>query len=277
MPPRGYERHLVPAIFRPWGEVLLARARPQPGERILDVGSATGSVARQAARLLGAGGLAIALDRDPEALEVGSRSAGGRRVRWQEGDAQALPFEDGGFDVVLCQQTLQAFDDAGLALREMNRVLAPGGRLAVSVWHRLEANRVYDILLRTLRQAAARQDPSLVMPGGPLRLGTAGRLRHAVAAAGFMSVRPEVVTLRVSFGSPADLARGYFASAPRGSDVRRLNAAARREVIAGCARRLAPLAAGGPLSFEMASTIVTARAGSPPPSPPRAGRPPLDM
>ena len=53
----------------------------------------------------------------------------GALIRWQEGNALALPFSDETFDVVLCQQGLQFFSDRPAALREMHRVLLPGGLL----------------------------------------------------------------------------------------------------------------------------------------------------
>jgi ubiquinone/menaquinone biosynthesis C-methylase UbiE len=55
-------------------------------------------------------------------------------VEWQHGSALDMPFSDGDFDVVLCQQGLQFFADRAVAMREIARVLAPGGRLAANVW-----------------------------------------------------------------------------------------------------------------------------------------------
>jgi ubiquinone/menaquinone biosynthesis C-methylase UbiE len=69
-------------------------------------------------------------------LEV-ARSVGageGLSIEWRPGSAMKLPLADTTFDVVLCQQGLQFFPDRSVALREMHRVLAPGGRLALSVW-----------------------------------------------------------------------------------------------------------------------------------------------
>jgi SAM-dependent methyltransferase len=60
------------------------------------------------------------------------------QVEWRQGSATELPFDAESFDVVLCQQGLQYFPDRTAAMREMARVLAPGGRVALCVWGAME-------------------------------------------------------------------------------------------------------------------------------------------
>ena len=129
--PEAYERHLVPAIFAPWATVLLELARLQPGERVLDAACGTGVVARAATSRVGAAGTVTGVDLNPGMLDVARAVSGeaGQAIAWREGDLAALPFADGAFDVVLCQQGLQFFPDCLAALQEMRRVLVPGGQL----------------------------------------------------------------------------------------------------------------------------------------------------
>lgn len=124
-----YERYIVPTIFIPWSTDLLERAALQPGERVLDVACGTGVVARHAAQQVGSDGTVTGLDLNPVMLEVARTQAASSDavVEWHQGDAGALPFDDAAFDVVLCQQGLQFFPDKVKALREMHRVLVPGG------------------------------------------------------------------------------------------------------------------------------------------------------
>ena len=70
-----------------------------------------------------------------------------------EGNGQALPFPDGSFDLVLCQQGLQFFPDRLLGLREMRRVLVPGGIVGIMVWQAIERQPAH----AALDQAIARQ------------------------------------------------------------------------------------------------------------------------
>ncbi len=106
--------------------------RHEPAGRVLDVGAGTGEIlARLAARFTGA--RFVGVDLEEAHLERARLrcQAFGERVRFQQGDALALPFADGEFDLVVSRHLLQAVPDAARALSEMSRVLRPGGRLHV--------------------------------------------------------------------------------------------------------------------------------------------------
>jgi ubiquinone/menaquinone biosynthesis C-methylase UbiE len=134
--PEVYERHLVPAIFGPWAEDLLAFALPKPAERVLDLACGTGVVARLAAQRVGPSGSIVGIDLNPGMLAVARSVTAphGAQIEWRESNVNALPFHDATFDVALCQQGLQFFPDRSAALREVRRVLVPRGRIALSVW-----------------------------------------------------------------------------------------------------------------------------------------------
>lgn len=128
----AYEAGFVPALFADWAPALVDAAGVRPGQRVLDVACGTGVVAREAADRLRGEGRTVGLDLNEAMLVVA------RRVRpdieWVQADAAALPFDDEAFDVVLCQAALMVLPDLALALREMARVVAPSGTVAVQVW-----------------------------------------------------------------------------------------------------------------------------------------------
>jgi ubiquinone/menaquinone biosynthesis C-methylase UbiE len=99
--------------FRPWAVDLLDRVRLTPEERVLDVACGTGIVARLAREQLGAGSQKTGVDVNPEMIAVARSIESG--VSWHRGNALELPFEDGSFNVVLCQQGLQFFFDRAAA------------------------------------------------------------------------------------------------------------------------------------------------------------------
>lgn len=103
------------------------------GEKVLDVGAGTGVVAITAAV---AGADVDALDLTPALVEEGRRNAvlSGTSVRFVEGDAEALPYPDATFDVVVSQFGHMFAPRADVAIAEMRRVLRPGGRVAFSTW-----------------------------------------------------------------------------------------------------------------------------------------------
>jgi ubiquinone/menaquinone biosynthesis C-methylase UbiE len=140
-----YEREWVPAMLKEWAVRLVQLAEVNEGDRVLDVGCGTGVVARTCAELVGSAGRVVGLDLSEEMLTVARRLAPG--IEWQRGDAGALPFPDESFNRVVSQLALMFFPDRNESVREMWRVLKPGGRLAIAVAGRLEDAPAYVALI----------------------------------------------------------------------------------------------------------------------------------
>ncbi len=107
---------------------------PRPGERVLEVGPGTGYYALHTARWLQPGGTLDLLDLQQEMLDHVMRRArelGIENVAATRGDAQALPYTDDSFDAAYLTVVLGEVPDQDAALRELRRVLKPGGRLVV--------------------------------------------------------------------------------------------------------------------------------------------------
>ncbi|PVG81828.1 SAM-dependent methyltransferase [Nocardioides gansuensis] len=114
--------------LRDWTMAALA---PQPGEVCVDVGCGTGADVRRFAELVGPAGRAVGVEPHPGLRAVAAERAFGTSAEFVDGDALALPFEDGSVDVLRCERVFQHLHDPGAAVREFARVLAPGGRVAV--------------------------------------------------------------------------------------------------------------------------------------------------
>jgi ubiquinone/menaquinone biosynthesis C-methylase UbiE len=133
-PPENYERFFVPAIGEPLAHDLIRLAVLHPGERVLDVACGTGIVARLASQQVGSNGTVAGLDVNPGMLAVArSVTPAEMSIEWYESGAEDMPLPDEAFDVVLCQISLQFMTDKLAALREMRRVLVPGGHLILNV------------------------------------------------------------------------------------------------------------------------------------------------
>jgi ubiquinone/menaquinone biosynthesis C-methylase UbiE len=134
-----YERALVGPLFRPFAEQLVARLGPQRDDNLIDVACGTGICARLARERLGPDAMIVGVDVAPAMLAV-ARAADGT-IDWREGNATSLPVGAGErFSMLTCHQGLQFFPDKPAAIREMRRVLAPGGRAGIATWRALQNN-----------------------------------------------------------------------------------------------------------------------------------------
>jgi arsenite methyltransferase len=130
-----------PELWEDFPESLLASfcgvgnpfsLRPiQAGEAVLDIGCGAGFDAFIAGRLVGPQGRVVGIDVTPRMVEKAKEHLGGlllEQVAFQMGEAEALPFPDKDFDVVLSNGVLNLTMDKEKAVREIFRVLKPGGR-----------------------------------------------------------------------------------------------------------------------------------------------------
>jgi len=127
----------VDARFAPVVENIMRRGDLKAGQRVLDLGTGTGSVAMRAAALVGPAGRVTGVDISPEMLALTRQrlvESGHPNVDLREGRAEQLPANDGTFDAVLASLSLMYVIDRAAAAREMRRVLRPGGRFVAAVW-----------------------------------------------------------------------------------------------------------------------------------------------
>lgn len=179
-PAEVYDTQFVPALFRHWGPVLCEAAHIGPGQRLLDVACGTGALTVAAAGRVSPGGAVLGLDINPEMLAVARRQH--PEIEWHEGRAESLPFAGASFDAVVSQFGLMFFDDRVAALREMQRVLRPGGRLAVAVCDALERSPGYAALAALLDRLFGRRVGDAFR--APFVLGDAATLQALCVVAG---------------------------------------------------------------------------------------------
>jgi len=196
--PELYERFLVEPLFRPFAEELLDRTGLAGAERLLDVACGTGIAARVARQRVGDRGRLVGIDASPAMLDIAKSVA--PSIEWRRGDAALLPVgPNEAFDIVTCHQGLQFFPDKPAALREMRRVLAPGGRVAIASWRPLD-----DVpLIRDLHRVAERHLGTFT--DFRHSLGDGDALKRLLSDAGLQRVKVETVTRTVRFGGGAEV------------------------------------------------------------------------
>ena len=183
-----------------WIDGFLAR---RPRQHVLDLGCGDGNHFPLYLRHVGAGGTVTGLDFNPGMLAVArSATPPDAPIDWREASAEAMPLPDASFDVALCQMGLQFVPDKPAAVREMRRVLAPGGRLAVAAWRSLA-----DLpQVRELNAVAERH----VGPVADSRhsFGNADALRALLADGGFREVAVDILEHDVRFAGLNHLGGG---------------------------------------------------------------------
>ena len=175
-----YDTFFVPALFGAWAAPLCDAAHIGSRDAVLDVACGTGATTREAASRLDADSKIVGLDRNAGMLEVAELRA--PDIKWIDGTAEELPFDDASFDVVLCQFGLMFFDDREKALSEMLRVLRAGGRIAVSVWDDVANSPGYADMIELI-QSMFGDEPANALRA-PFALGSKDSFRQLLTAGG---------------------------------------------------------------------------------------------
>lgn len=255
--PEAYEQYLVPGIFEPWAERLLEQVDVRNGDRFLDVACGTGIVARRAAVRLDEEGEAAGLDIN-EAMLAEAEAAAGEvtpTIEWHLGDATDLPFPDERFDVVSCQQALQFIEDPVVALEEMQRVLAPGGRLAVSVWRPLEYQPGYVVLADALERHVG--DDAGRMMRSPFPDWDGDHLRSLVRDLEFSERSIGIEIGSVRYPSAEEFVRREAASSPLAEPLAALDEGVQDDIVRDLEDTLQSYIDDGGLVFPMESYVIT--------------------
>ena len=250
-----YDALFVPAVFGQWASKVADAAQARPGQRVLDVACGTGVLAREVASRIGSTGFIAGIDASPGMVAVARQLA--PAIEWREGVAEAIPFPDQSFDTVVSQFGLMFFTDRRQALRDMFRVLVPGGRLAIAVWDSLDNMPAYASEVGLLERMAGRDAADALR--APFVLGNRQHLATLLAEAEITSVEITTHGGTAQFPSirsmvEADL-KGWL---PVMGIL--LTEDQIRRILQEAEYALSPyLTADGRASFDLSAHIVTAR------------------
>ena len=185
---RGFGRLVKEAL-----PALLTGVAAGPGDRVLDLGSGTGLAAAAAARL---GAEVVGVDFSPVMVAVAEQSHQG--IDFRVGSVEELPFEEQVFDVAIANFALHHSGAPESVLREVHRVLAPGGRLGFTVWAEPEALEAFGLFFAAVEKHAG----AVELPHGPLfGVSDPDALESLVDDAGFGAVAVRRLSLSWRTGS----------------------------------------------------------------------------
>jgi ubiquinone/menaquinone biosynthesis C-methylase UbiE len=180
-------------------------------------------------------------------------------MEWHEGNATAMPFSDAEFDVAFCQLGLQFFPDQPAALREMHRVLVPGGRVALLVWRAIKHSPGFAAFAEALERYVS-PDAAAIMHA-PFVFGDTTEALHALLEqAEFRDINIRFDVRMVRFPSPEALVQSYAAGSPLASHVARVDHTARENLIRDVTDVMQPYMDDHGLAFPIEGHLATARA-----------------
>ncbi len=236
---------------------LLAAASLRDGERVLDVACGTGLVTFAAARAVGSTGRVLGVDLSGGMIDVARQRAVERglpNATFARMDAEALVLPDASFDVALCALGLMYVPEPEQALREMRRVLRPGGRLVVAVWGE-RARCGWAALFSIV-------DAEVVSEVCPLffRLGQRDTLARACAEARFTAVVERRIASTLVYADADQACGAAFVGGPVALAWSRFDSAVRERARARYLEAIAPWRDGHayrvPGEFVVASAVA---------------------
>ena len=252
--PENYEKYFVPAIGGPLAADLVAGAALRRGERVLDATCGTGIVARQAAERVGPEGSVAGVDITPGMLAVARTVTARLPIRWYETSVEAMPLSDHAFDVVFCQLGLQFVVDKAAALREMHRVLVPGGRLYLSV---PTPSRFFDVLENALARHVPDAAPFVRLVfsvNDPIALESLFR------NAGFKDVAVQPISKQLRLPPPQEFVWQYLSCTPLAAAMLDLDDAVRTALEHDVVEGWKEWVKDGPITHSQPVLIASARA-----------------
>ena len=254
--PANYEQYMVPLLFRPYAEDLVARARQWQPQRILETACGTGVVTDLLAQALPEAEI-VATDLNQAMLDVAASRVDAPNLSFRQADALDLPFADGGFDLMVCQFGVMFYPDKVQGNREARRLLRSGGRYLIAIWDRIERQGLSNLAFESMAQLFPDNVP-MFMKRGPFSYYEPEWIERDLRAAGFEEIEIETVEAVSRSPSAADGARGLVYGSPMGVELEDYGPGALDavfEILSDSARKYE-----GPNGFEapMAAHIVTA-------------------
>jgi SAM-dependent methyltransferase len=186
-------------MFGPLTQALIEEASIGPGQSVLDVAGGAGEPSLTIAKVVGLSGSVTCTDAVFDmvaAAEAAAQRRGIKNIGFQQCTADSLPFENSSFETVISRLGVMFFPNPLLALREMLRVVRPGGTISLVVWHKSEMNPfaccVTDVMNRYIETPPADPDAP-----GAFRFAEPGKLAGILADAGAVDVRERLFKFRL--------------------------------------------------------------------------------
>ena len=250
-------------LLRPVLDILIDRARPQAGERIIDVGCGSGASSIALAHKVAPAGHVLGIDVSGPMLARARQSAPKELpVEFVLADATVYPLVSGSFDLLASRFGVMFFADPALSFTNMRKALKPSGRLAFACWREPRENPFFMAPLMAVYKHVPKLPPQGPEDPGPFAFASEARVHHILGEAGFTAIGMEPCNLALDVAIGHGLEAAVQSSLEIGPASRALEGHpedVRAAAIHSIREALTPFAKGETVPLPAAIWIVTAR------------------
>jgi SAM-dependent methyltransferase len=254
----NYERYLGPILFEPYALDLVAKIDPSNVESVLEIACGTGRVTRHLRKRFNADVSLVASDFNADMLEVAESKLQGQPIEFRLEDAQGLSFPDASFDLVVCQFGLMFLRDKEKGLKEVMRVLKPGGTFMFNTWEKTGNVPLFKVVFNdTILPFFQGESTERLLV--PFSLYDPVLLTRWLQEINFVDIEATRVVLPSKSPSPEDIVQGLFVKHSIGKEVLDKDPEAFHEMADKMIRTITQQFGAGPTNFELAAFLVSAR------------------
>ena len=254
--PENYDRYLGSCLFEPFALDIVQRVPVDAGV-VLEIACGSGIVTRHLRDRLPKEARLVASDLNDGMLAYAAAKFGpDDAIEWKQADATSLPFADASFDAVVCQFGLMFFPEKVAALREVHRVLSPGGLFVFNVWDSIDKNELAHLAHETISTFFEHDPPAFYTL--PFLLHDEELILDLLKTVGFSDSAITGLAKAGISPSAADVAKGLIEGNPvileinqRGGDVQAIETALAASVAARCG--------DNPVRSKLQALVCTAR------------------
>lgn len=256
--PAIYDSHLVPLIFEDYAEDLARRCAVLGPARVLETAAGTGVVTRRLSAALDRAAGIVATDLNPAMLAQARARHDDGRTEWREADATALPFDDAGFDAVLCQFGVMFFPDRVRGYGEARRVLRDGGAFLFNIWDGLETN-LFPAVVAEAVAGLFPDDPPGFLSRTPHSHGNPDLIERELREAGFTRITIDALERPARAPSARHVAVAFCQGTPLRAEIEARGPGALEEATGRAAAAVAARWGLGPVEAPVRAYVIEAR------------------
>ncbi len=255
--PALYDRYLGPLIFEPYALDLTDRLSELAPRRILETAAGTGIVSRAMARRLPGDCAILATDLNQPMLDHAVSQTKAMNVTYGQADAQALPFDHGVFDALVCQFGVMFFPDKAAAFAAAGRVLKPDGRYLFTVWDGIEANDFARVTVEALAKIYP-DNPPRFLARTPHGFHDKPVIERLLREAGFSRIEMETLTKTSRAPSAREPAIGFCQGSPMRGEIEAMGPGQLEKATDAVAAALAARFGQGPIQGKIQAIVISA-------------------